>query len=98
MSDNKTIKSEDRLGPKISFRQRFFFWKPQWGYRFPIRFVRGADENQWRTIGIVTWAGSIFFRTNYCICEECVEASNQYWTFVKQEEQENLVDGFQQHD
>src|SRR5687768_672947 len=47
---------------------RFFFWKPQF-YSWPIKFVRGSDEFGHHTIGIVTWVGSIFYRTSVCTPE-----------------------------
>ena len=46
----------------------FFVWGPQWFYSWPIKIIRGEDEHGWRTLGVVTWAGSIFVRTNYCGC------------------------------
>lgn len=45
--------------------RRWFTWGPQWGYGFPIRLVRGTDEHGWNTIGVVTWAGSLFIRTTH---------------------------------
>lgn len=42
---------------------RFFVWGPQWFHSWPIKVVRGEDEYGWRTLGVVTWAGSIFVRT-----------------------------------
>jgi len=80
--------------PKI--KHRFFWWKPQWGYRFPIYFTRGEDEFGWRNIGIITWAGSVFFRTNMCYNDECVQARLEHWKFVKEEFPEEYISYFKE--
>jgi hypothetical protein len=56
----------------------FFTWGPQWGYRFPVQFVHGGDEYYRRTIGIITWAGSVFLaypckRCRSTPCDLCAE-------------------------
>ena len=65
-------------------RYRFFTWGPQWFYSWPVKILRGEDEYGWRTLGIVTWAGSIFFRTNRCWDIECSEHRREFWEGYRQ--------------
>ena len=58
---------------------RFFVWSSQWFYSWPIKIIRGEDEYGWRNIGIVTWAGSIFYRIKFCYDPVCVENRREYW-------------------
>ena len=58
-------------------RNRFFVWGPQL-YSWPIKIVRGHDEYCNDTLGIVTWAGSVFVRTNKYVrtagtCNDCLD-------------------------
>lgn len=59
--------------------RRWFWWKPQWFFSWPVKIIRGEDEYCWRTLGIVTWAGSLFVRTNRCRNPECEAAAMEYW-------------------
>lgn len=76
---DKTIPRECPTG------RRWFTWKPQWFYSWPVKIVRGEDEYNWRTLGIVTWAGSFFIRTSRCFDAECLEASRDYWQWADEE-------------
>lgn len=62
---------------------RFFTWESQWFYSWPVKIIKGEDEYGWRTVGIVTWAGSIFYRTKICYEEECVKAREEYWKNIQ---------------
>ena len=60
--------------------QRWFTWKSQWFYSWPIKIVRGGDEFCNTNIGIVTWAGSIFLITERKLrscedgpCDSCID-------------------------
>jgi hypothetical protein len=65
------------MNSEIYFRDRFFIWDSQWFYSWPIKIIRGADEYGWRTIGIVTWFGSVFYRLYFCYCPDCVESRKE---------------------
>lgn len=43
--------------------RRFFTWRPQPFYGAPVSITRGFDEHGNATIGLVTWAGSVFMIT-----------------------------------
>lgn len=59
--------------------RRWFAWSSQWFYSWPVKIVTGEDEYGWRTVGLVTWAGSIFWRRKMCWDDECVQIRNEYW-------------------
>lgn len=44
---------------------RFFTWPPQPFHGPPVRVTRGTDEHGNSTIGLVTWAGSLFIVTRW---------------------------------
>ncbi len=70
--------------------KRYFTWGPQWGYSWPIKFMRGEDEYGWRTLGVVTWAGSFFLRTHRCWDKDCSDARAEYWQDVRRYELEEM--------
>ena len=60
---------------------RWFFWKPQWFYSWPIKVVRSYDEFCNPVVGLVTWSGSVFYRYGRTLrsqtCDACVAELEQ---------------------